>query len=1149
MERKDEFNTLEVINEDQSSFYSYEYGKTQKSDFVSTPKDNKTSNSRDEINDNLISSSEHNDKEKDISDLLKDKVKSSETEASIQSEAAQSGQAAVETTATAGTSVSGTIVGASITAVATVAVVVGINVIANDKANVKLVEFEAAATEVYYGLQLFTDPEDTGEYYIHVQNADYSASRALQKGPRDEGESSDWPDFNPLEDGWYNGGEFTGLTPNTVYNIYVKDDSNPAGRMLFESTFTTLDGDVSEPYFNGIIFTDQDYLNNKLKYKLDMYDPTGETYSNIQFDLYNGQKEKIFDLPNDDLEHEIDLSNEVVRDDTGAPFDLMYDTFSYVLSFDMNGEPQESFSETGIDFNGGGTMHSAIGGVSVSETANFLTYEFYVTLEDFSDDFNIIDNIQLEISDDDHVSGHTYTLEPTSEPQLLCGIVDEEVVVDVRTMAFITTLTYDLRGSGCRVESEENFMFEDNSGSVNTFNSITFSEPNYSDNTFYATLDYEEDIEGALSFNLEVSNGQITRYTTLQHTKEPQLVTFDGVDPDDPTFDLTTDTLSYALTYEEFYRYNEDNLVEGSFDFNGGGTYRSEILGITFSETANYMTYEFTVTLSYVDDFNFIDTDFIKLSMTGTQGDFYEFDLELTEEEQTLSGKQEGEVVLDIRHESFTWVLNYYVNGDLFTMQNEPNEQVAFTDNSGAEASFNGVTMPTVANYESYEFDIALDFEDPLDEYSNFEITFNNYYGGDPYTVGLNPTTSTQTICGLQASEEPGEEPVVVMDVREGKFSYILTYYYNGIEQTYSDNKYYEFDRSDGVAAPTASIYIEESVAFSEYNTNYTTVTVNTTNDTYEMLSGFMLTMTPIVEDGASADEPESIEFELSGENGVPQEIYFDTPFSQCSDYTYELTYMYKSNEYTDSGEVHFVDNRRTQFNALVTNDTVYKLSMASNNYYLPIRYDYVDDFSLYRNSRMYVDGELVDSISLQHEWQFIQFDANNVSTDTPITIQVQIYIYDETLEESTWTTVVEEEHTLTYSSESYFFVDATIDSPASVMTDEMGSFYYFQYIYILFWDDAQSPNYDNWYVTFTDLGYRAGSSTSIDVDFPYSPTPSSYSASQVELYLDAYPDLISLISDGHRFMLTLHYTDTSTGESHEVTLADSVVITFNIQV
>ncbi len=1116
MERKDEFNTLEVLNEDKSSFYNFEFGKTQKSDFTSAPKDNKTSDSKDEINDSLSSSDEHNDDKKDLSDLLKNKSSGSESEASVQSEAAQNGQAAVETTASAGTAVSGTIAGATVVAVTAVAIVAGVNVLPNEKASCQM-EYEVAATEVYGSLQLFTDKEDTGDYIVYCKNETYYQSQPLDKAPfipEEEQQGSDWENFDPLVDGMWNEFVFEGLNPGTNYELTVID-ANPGGRTLFTTVVKTTG---ESPYLNNIVFGEPDYLSNKLSYHLDMKNnPAGDAISDIKFELYNGNKNAIFALPADNEDHIIDLNGGIVReggnDDQGY-FDLMHDTFSYALSYKMNGVEQETISESGIDFNGGGTYESHIGGLTVSETANFQTYMFTVTLVDYQDDFGIIDTIKVEISDDDHVMGHTYELEPTTAPQQLCGIIDGEVIIDVRTGIFIYTLSYNYYGQPITVESEENFRFTDNSGAVNTFNSVSFANPNYANNTFYMTLDYEEEIEGAFSFYLELTNQQqLSKYIDVDPTTSAQLIDF-SADPGETTFDLKTDVLSYTLYIYQYYDGDNEQTSTGTIDFTGGGDYLSEITSVTLSETANFITSEFTVTLDYVDDYNLIDPDGIKLAITDSTGqNGYEYDLELTKDPQTLCGIVEGNKVVDVANGRWTWTLNYsLLDGNTGTLQPTTSDFV-FKDNA--------LTISETADFDSYEFNVTLDTNGHSSEYSNFEIIFNNVSTQHSYTVGI--SEGTNTIAGLV--NEEGQN-VVEIDVRAGSFSYILQYDVVSTGETtgYSGDDIISFRDASGVV-PSAAISFETETDLSR---DYAYATIMMTDDQYELLNNFNLVMTAVTDDPDNTPDP--FEFELSYLNGVPQKISFDAYYqslNQQTKYEYVFTYMYKGQEYSDEGTVEFTQ-RESRFDGLVTNNILYSgLSMASGNYYLPIRYNYVDDNGTYWNSRITIDGQTIDSVTLDHNWQLIEVPSGvRTGVNVNVTVEVQT-------DSNVWDEVVNETRNFGLNSDSEFFVGASVDD--YLVINDYQSYAELSYLYLLYYQNADSPRYYDWYLEFEDtingdiFTVNFTPSTTSSISGGYSGTMETIDLSAITT--TSQYNFLDLVSAGHSFTIKVKCKDSDNND------------------
>ena len=204
--RDEEFNHVNITNE-KEGFSNFEFGYTQKEETASFS-DNKN-NIRDEVNDNPSKNSENNKREekkrkeeKENEDRLRDQLSKSDSSGNGSS---SSGSASSSSSgAVTGTSAVATVVGASVVAVTTISALVGINLYINAK--VKMNQLSVTAVTLDYDLDLTDTNND--EFIITIENKvnNYYSYKDLVEGN--------------------NVGEFTDLTPDTVYTLSVVDSSS-----------------------------------------------------------------------------------------------------------------------------------------------------------------------------------------------------------------------------------------------------------------------------------------------------------------------------------------------------------------------------------------------------------------------------------------------------------------------------------------------------------------------------------------------------------------------------------------------------------------------------------------------------------------------------------------------------------------------------------------------------------------------------------------------------------------------------------------------------------------------------------------------------------------------------------------------------------
>ena len=194
MGKNSEFNNVKVTNESQMRIGEFSF--TQKSESSSYP-DNSSRVSRDEANDNIVTNNPNKapeqkerkkeNKNEDTNRDRKDQNKQNESNQSSSENGGSSSSSSSSASASSGSSAasssaagaSGAVVSATVIAVTAVSAVAGINVVTSANARANMVEFGVTETEVYYGLELFTDKEDTSDYFIYIDNPSYSSSKKL----------------------------------------------------------------------------------------------------------------------------------------------------------------------------------------------------------------------------------------------------------------------------------------------------------------------------------------------------------------------------------------------------------------------------------------------------------------------------------------------------------------------------------------------------------------------------------------------------------------------------------------------------------------------------------------------------------------------------------------------------------------------------------------------------------------------------------------------------------------------------------------------------------------------------------------------------------------------------------------------------------
>lgn len=717
MRNNDEFNFVKINNDEQLG--RSEFSFTPK-DEVPSYNDNKSTISRDEMNDQSPSNSEHKKQEEQRrrKEDKQEEIKNESSESAQSSGGASKGgsssasSAGGSSAASTGSAVTGTIVGAATVAVTAIAVVAGVNVITGENARIKMEEFGVQQTEMFYGLTLFTDKEDTADYRIYVTNPTYSSSQALNKGPT-EPETSDWPDFDPTKDGWFNGGSFTNLTPGTRYDLSIKD-TGVNGRVLYESSFVT--STKPNEAYNGVHFETPDYMNDTFTVRLDYIEEQSGYFDNFNIVISNGSNTPITQQLISTTEPQT-----ITAEGTQSSFDLMTDSFTFTMEYTENGENKTDSGS--FDFNEGGTMKSELNSITVDPSADFTNNTFDVTA-DFTDDFDVIDRISISFLDASG-SGGGYGFQLEKGFNRVSATVDEEVMLDLTGGPYNYRIAYYLKDNLYQYpetfDEQTPVSFTDRSSSA-YFSDITFSNPDYLSNAVDVQLDYTEVLEGTFQdFSLTISDGTTETTVSLGNTTEVQQVGLSHV----PDFNLNEDDFIYTLTYNCAH---VPGTKEGSFSFKGQA--KSEFNGVTVGEYVDYDTGEFEVTLDVYNDLGLLSNFTFTLIKFDTQEEICTENLSPDRTAQTVTAPTED---VDLARGQFTYMVSYMDDGTRVTYNpNESDSDYYFTFKVSPEQEPSiELVIDEKADFVNNKLHVTLNYDDPHDLISQYMIILKIDTGDD----------------------------------------------------------------------------------------------------------------------------------------------------------------------------------------------------------------------------------------------------------------------------------------------------------------------------------------------------------------------------------------------------------------------------------
>ena len=724
MKNNDEFNSVKITNEGEK-FSPIEFGSTQNSEFTFFS-ENKRNAGRDELNATTNKNNENvklGKKQTNNNDLI-DKAIQNATSSSAAASSASSSASAAATSS----SVASTVVGATVVAIATIGTTIGITAISNNNASVKFEYFNIGETYVDYFLIL----EDTNDapFKIWVENPVFKASKELMEGG--------------------NEGFFEGLSFNTSYRIYVKEDTD-SGKIIFDSNFTTRESQMHQPWFSDIYFSqDGNYLDYTFGVTLSFFDPS-DYYDNFVLTMYDTRradvKSKSFELEKTTDEQILSGLNETGE----VVLDIRNASFTYVLTYTAGGEEVELSSDEPISFGDSSNAKSEVYSVSVSDYADIEMGTIEVTI-DYDDDFGILDNFVLHLVDVEEVTADI-SLAKTSDTQTINVYVGDDAYVSLMDEVSIT-FTYTKEGIEQEPIDLGSKAFIDTTPVIN---GVTVNElADFVNNTFTVQLDYVDALDKIKDLTLVMSgndyiDGDFSYEIPLEKTLETQTIDFDDYDSEHSKRFRNLGfffVLNWKLDGEpEVYDYTV-NVDELHFQDSEGRS--TEVRDITINPVADFITYEFTVQIDMDNPFDIVDR--VQLYLSNGQST-HTFELEATTEEQTLCGKIDDEVVLNIRDGTFDYMFSYYVDDNL----GQTNGQVTFENgNTSYEPSITGVSINPYANFYNDSFDVTLTIDDELNEISDITLHMtsltNTQDGAQEFDINLEKTNATQEILASEYS-------------------------------------------------------------------------------------------------------------------------------------------------------------------------------------------------------------------------------------------------------------------------------------------------------------------------------------------------------------------------------------------------------------
>ena len=507
-----------------------------------------------------------------------------------------------------------------------------------------------------------------------------------------------------------------------------------------------------------------------------------ENYEEIDYESYEEEQESsTFKLrlynSNYDYTHELWLGSNY------GTFEglTLGETYNIVLSESRYGG-ETIFEKTFTTY-----KSSKMNYFEIFEDANFVTSTINVWV-DYIDEDDSLSDFTLTLSNVFEPDGVSFPLQKTTDKQ-------EVVLVDQNNKKFDLSepcsyvFTYKNKENVVEYAKGE-ITFFNTAPEISEFNELIFDgSANFITNEFYVRLDYVDDLNIFSDFRLILSDATGYDYEIpLEKSKQQQ--SFDS-----KLYDID---LSSTYTYRLVCMQNGEEVELDSglvtfYDISGG---ISEFKEFILDGTANFLTKKFDVQLDYQDDFGYF-TDFRLIF-----DDEIVFTLNETTDVQTLKCSEFGLDFFLVEH-SYVFKYSNYGVDEIFA-----SGTVLFTDTSGAVSNFNGLIFEEKADFINRTFDIALDYQDDFEIYSDFELTINDLDTKESKIFTLEKTTEAQTLTINEVVDgSPEYDPEYVVDIVKHSLTYSFSYKDNGSLVELVKDKPLEFENSnpstfDGIESP-----------------------------------------------------------------------------------------------------------------------------------------------------------------------------------------------------------------------------------------------------------------------------------------------------------------------------------------------------------
>lgn len=757
--------------------------------------------------------------------------------------------------------------------------------------------------------------------------------------------------------------------------------------------------------FNGVTFGEEaNYADMKFDLTLNYEDPNhyykafaltltevSDTSKAVSIPLELSTEKKIYQIPQEDNEYVIDLSNEEFTYSITATY--LNNTTAEVAKGDVN------FIDSSYQFKD----------VTFGEESNFSNMNFSLTL-DYEDANGYYTGFDIKLSDSEANLSSTITLELSKQSQIVQIPVSRatdfgyEIDLASKSLSYEIIVTY--KNGSTEVVKSDDVLFSDSSFK---FNSIEWgSNVNYSDMSFDLTLDYTDANDYFTGFVLNLVNKTDSTQTfetalIKQTTSQTVEVPFKEESETEHEIDLSQGEFDYTLTAT--YKNGSNSVVdEGVISFNDTSF---KYNGITFSN-ANHANMSFTVTLDYVDPNSYYTNFSLNLTKVDNPNEACDIELAVTTDSQivTVPGEEVASQTtydVDITSGNF----NYTITA---TYRNETTAVVddgttSFTDNSYSVSSFSFGN----AIFAENKFEATIEYTDPNGYYDHFELSLTNVNDSSEFTdINLGKPISGMAGDYYIPSSQNQDQPYEI-DLSDGEYNYEV----NAIS-VHGSNV--------GVASGTHT-FVDDSFEYNRIDWDQTASYNNQTFDLridyvdeYTYFTNFSLNLTSVNDETQTCDfelelshETQTVEIPTTGDMTAvtyPIDITTDTFI-----FTVTATYANGKQVVVEDGQVRFEDSDVHRFNKLVTD---YIIGVV--DYCILLKLDYEDEWDYFQSFTLQIDfsngedetGQLTATLPLEFtvDWQYVDVEDlfygradYNEYLDTDVTVNV-LAVTSNTLED-----------------------------------------------------------------------------------------------------------------------------------------------------